>query len=82
MGRADMNITSNIRLMVKLHGNDRVERKGNLFGNIGTGAILPRLNSGAMVDYVHTLTRASSSTRRFGWTRFADHETGRAPAST
>ena len=42
--------------MFKWYGNDRVERKGNLFDNIGTGAILPRQNSGAMLDFVHTLS--------------------------
>ena len=73
MGRGDMNLTSKGRLMVKWYGNDRVERKGNLFENIGTGAILPRLNSGAMADYVHTLSSVVLNTR-FGWTRFADYE--------
>ena len=57
-----------------MYGNDRVERKGNLFENIGTGAILPRLNSGAMADYVHTLTNSVVLNTRFGWTRFADYE--------
>src|SRR5688572_9566895 len=74
MGRGDVNITSKSRLMVKWYGNDRVERKGNLFENIGTGAILPRLNSGAMADYVHTLTNNVVLNTRFGWTRFADYE--------
>ncbi len=74
MGRADVNLTSKSRLMVKWYGNDRVERKGNLFDNIGTGAILPRLNSGAMADYVHTLTNSVVLNTRFGWTRFADYE--------
>lgn len=74
MGRGDVNISQNGRLMIKWYGNDRVERKGNLFDNIGTGAILPRLNSGAMADYVHTLSNSVVVNTRFGWTRFADHE--------
>lgn len=74
MGRADVNLTSRSRLMFKWYGNDRVERKGNLFDNIGTGAILPRLNSGAMADYVHTVTNNLVLNTRFGWTRFADYE--------
>lgn len=74
MGRADVNFTPNIRMMVKLHGNDRVERRNNLFGNQGTGAILPRLNSGAMIDYVHTVRPSVVLNSRLGWTRFADHE--------
>ena len=74
MGRGDVNLTSKSRLMVKWYGNDRVERKGNLFDNIGTGAILPRLNSGAMADYVHALTNTVVFDTRFGWTRFADYE--------
>lgn len=74
MGRGDVNLSSSGRLMVKWYGNDRVERKGNLFNNIGTGAVLPRLNSGAMADYVHTLTNSIVLNTRFGWTRFADHE--------
>ena len=61
--------------MVKWYANDRVERKGNLFDNIGTGAILPRQNSGAMLDYVHTLNSTTTINSRFGWTRFSDHET-------
>jgi outer membrane receptor protein involved in Fe transport len=74
MGRTDVNLASKSRLMVKWYGNDRVERKGNLFDNIGTGAILPRLNSGAMADYVHTLSSTLVLNTRFGWTRFADLE--------
>ena len=75
MGRTDFNIDDRNRLMFKWFGNDRVERKGNLFNNIGTGAILPRLNSGAMVDYVRTFSSTTMVNSRFGWTRFADHET-------
>jgi hypothetical protein len=74
MGRVDVNFTPSSRMMVKLYGNDRVERKGNLFGNQGTGAILPRLNSGAMVDYVHTVRPTMVLNTRVGWTRFSDHE--------
>ena len=75
MGRTDININAHNRLMFKWYGNDREERKGNLFDNIGTGAILPRLNSGAMLDFVHTLNSTTMVNSRFGWTRFADHET-------
>jgi Carboxypeptidase regulatory-like domain len=75
MGRTDININARNRLMVKWYGNDRTERKGNLFGNIGTGAVLPRLNSGAMGDYVHILNSTTTINSRFGWTRFSDHET-------
>jgi outer membrane receptor protein involved in Fe transport len=75
MARTDINVDARNRLMFKWFGNDRVERKGNLFGNIGTGAILPRLNSGAMFDYVHTFNATTMLNSRFGWTRFADHET-------
>ncbi len=75
MGRTDINFDARNRLMVKWYGNDRVERKGNLFGNIGTGAILPRRNSGALGDYVHILNSRTTVNSRFGWTRFSDHET-------
>ena len=75
MGRTDININASNRLMFKLFGNDRVERKGNLFDNIGTGAILPRRNSGAMLDYVHILNSTTTVNSRVGWTRFSDHET-------
>ena len=75
MGRTDINLNARNRLMVKWYGNDRTERKGNLFGNIGTGAILPRLNSGAMGDYVLILNSTTTINSRFGWTRFSDHET-------
>ena len=46
MGRTDINLNARNRLMFKWYGNDRTERKGNLFDNIGTGAILPRLQLG------------------------------------
>ena len=75
MGRTDININAHNRLMFKWYGNDREERKGNLFDNIGTGAILPRLNSGAMLDFVHTLNSTTMVNSRFGWTRFDDRET-------
>ena len=75
MGRTDVNINAHNRLMFKWYGNNREERKGNLFDNIGTGAILPRLNSGAMLDFVHTLNSTTMVNSRFGWTRFDDRET-------
>jgi hypothetical protein len=74
IARVDVNLNAGNRLMVKWYGNDRVERKGNLFGNIGTGAILPRRNSGAMADYVRILNSKTTVNSRVGWTRFSDHE--------
>ena len=74
MGRTDINIDSRNRLMFKYYKNDRVERMGNIFGNIATGATKPRRNSGMMADFVHTLSSTTMVNSRFGWSRFDDLE--------
>jgi hypothetical protein len=74
MGRTDINLDTRNRLMFKYYKNDRVERMGNIFGNIATGATKPRRNSGMMLDYVHTLRSTTMVNSRFGWSRFDDLE--------
>lgn len=74
MGRTDINFDIRNRLMFKYYKNDRVERMGNIFGNIATGATKPRRNSGLMGDYVHTLNSTTTLNSRVGWTRFDDSE--------
>ena len=74
MGRTDINLDARNRMMFKYYKNDRVERMGNIFGNIATGATKPRRNSGLMLDYVHTFESTTLLNSRVGWTRFDDSE--------
>ena len=74
MGRTDINFDARNRLMFKYYKNDRVERMGNIFANIATGATKPRRNSGLMADYVHTFNSTALLNSRVGWTRFDDSE--------
>ncbi len=74
MGRTDINFDSSNRMMFKYYKNDRVERMGNIFGNLATGATKPRRNSGMMADYVHTFNSTTMVNSRVGWTRFDDSE--------
>jgi hypothetical protein len=52
--------------------NDRVENRGNRFGNIATGNNLLRTNWGVTFDDVYTISPSLFLNTRLNWTRFVE----------
>lgn len=75
MGRADFNASDRHKLFFSFRTNDRVENRGNRFGNIVTGNFLSRVNWGATFDDVYTVTPTLLVNTRLNWTRFVEGST-------
>lgn len=72
MGRMDWNISDRHKAFFNMRFNDRVENRGNRFGNLVTGNNLSRVNWGAMLDDVYTISPTFIMNTRFNWTRFVE----------
>ncbi|SNT36380.1 Carboxypeptidase regulatory-like domain-containing protein [Granulicella rosea] len=70
-GRMDFNITTRNKLFFDVRHNNRVQSTSNYFGNAATGALLTRVNWGAVVDDVHAFNASTVGNVRFNWTRYA-----------
>ncbi|MEJ7608558.1 MAG: TonB-dependent receptor, partial [Bryobacteraceae bacterium] len=71
-GRLDWNISDRHKIFWSFRQNDRVENRGNIFGNILTGNFLSRVNYGTTIDDVYTLSPSLLLNTRAGWTRFTE----------
>jgi hypothetical protein len=80
LGRMDINITGRNRLSFDARHNYRAQTKNPFFGitNPATGNYLFRINQGAMVEDVATITPTLISDFRFNWTRYFENHS--APA--
>jgi hypothetical protein len=72
IGRFDWNISDRHKLFFNMRQNDRVENRGNRYGNIVTGNNLSRVNWGALLDDVYTITPTFLMNTRFNWNRFVE----------
>ncbi len=72
LGRFDWNVSDKHKLFFNMRNNDRVENRGNVFGNILTGGILSRVNWGATFDDVYTLSPSLLMNTRLSWNRFRE----------
>lgn len=72
MGRIDWNVSDRHKLFLSGRYNDRIENRGNRFGNIATGNNLLRQNWGVTLDDVYTLTPTFFLNTRLNWTRFVE----------
>lgn len=85
LGRLDWNVNEKHKLFWSFRQNDRVENRGNRFGNGINGNFLSRVNWGTTVDDVHTFSPSLLLNTRLGWTRFVEgstrQSTGFDPAS-
>ncbi len=75
--RVDVNISDNHKLFVNVRNNKRIGRGGNAFGkdltdNPTATNALRRINWGAMVDDVYTITPTFLMNTRVNWTQFQE----------
>lgn len=70
LGRFDWNVSDKHKLFFNMRTNDRIENRGNVYGNILTGNNLARINWGATFDDVYTLTPTFLMNTRLSWNRF------------
>ena len=75
LGRLDWNISDRHKIFWSFRQNDRVEDRGNNFGNGITGNFLSRVNYGTTIDDVYTLSPTLLLNTRGGWTRFVEGST-------
>jgi len=75
MGRFDWNVSERHKLFLSARTNDRVENRGNRFSNIATGNFLGRINWGATLDDVYTISPTFFVNTRLNWTRFVESNT-------
>jgi hypothetical protein len=75
MGRADWNISDRHKLFFNMRFNDRIENRGNRYGNIITGNNLSRVNWGSLLDDVYTISPTFLANTRLSWSRFIEGNT-------
>lgn len=75
LGRLDANLSERHKLFWSFRQNDRVEDRGNRFGNGINGNFLSRVNWGTTIDDVYTLSPSLLLNTRAGWTRFVEGST-------
>jgi len=73
LGRMDVNLSATNRLTFDAHHNYRAQNKNNFFGNAATGNYLYRINQGAGLDYVATISPTVVAELRGNWTRYQEH---------
>jgi hypothetical protein len=72
LGRIDWNVSNVHKLFFSVRHNDRIENRGNVFGNIATGNFLSRTNWGTTFDDVYTISPTMVFNGRLNWTRFTE----------
>jgi hypothetical protein len=72
LGRLDYNISDRQRISIDAHHNYRVQDKNNYFGNTATGNILYRINQGAGIDDVYTISPTMVLDVRGSWMRYIE----------
>jgi hypothetical protein len=72
MGRMDWNISDRHKAFFNMRFNDRVENRGNRYGNVISGNNLSRVNWGALLDDVYTISPTFLANTRFSWNRFIE----------
>ena len=78
MGRLDVNLGDKNRLAFDAHHNYRAQNKNNFFNNPATGNYLFRINQGAMLDDVYTITPTLFTDVRVSWTRYIENHSSPA----
>lgn len=72
-GRMDFNIRTRDKLFLDVRHSQRTQLTNNYFHNISTGDPLDRVNWGAAVDNVYTLTPTTVINSRINWTRYVNY---------
>lgn len=72
IGRIDWNASDKQKMFFNMRQNDRIENRGNRYGNIITGGLLSRVNWGMLFDHVYTVTPTLLVNTRANWNRFVE----------
>jgi hypothetical protein len=73
LGRFDFNVTDRYRMTFDARHNFRAQNKNDFFHNPATGNYLYRMNQGAGIDNVYTISPSVFANVRLGWTRYEEH---------
>jgi hypothetical protein len=80
LGRLDINISDRNRLSFDARHSYRAQNKGNNFNNAASGNYLYRINQGASLDDVYTISPTLVADVRANWTRYIENHS--SPADT
>ena len=78
MGRLDVNFSEKNRLSFDAHHNYRKQNKNNFFDNPATGNYLFRINQGAGLDDVYTISPTTFVDIRGSWARYIENHSSPA----
>jgi hypothetical protein len=78
MGHLDINLSDKNRIAVDAHHNYRKQNKNNFFDDPATGNYLFRINQGAAVDDVYTISPTVFTDVRASWTRYIENHSSPA----
>lgn len=70
VGRLDFNLSDRHKFFFSIRHNERLQDRGNYFKNIATGNFLNRINWGATVDDVYTLSPTTVLNTRASWMQY------------
>jgi hypothetical protein len=73
LGRTDVNISDRNKLSFSARYNQRQQNKNNFFLNPATGNYLYRINQGAGLDDVYTISPTLFTNVRVNWTRYIEN---------
>lgn len=78
LGRLDINFSEKNRMSFDARHNYRAQNKNNFFGNPATGNFLYRINQGATLEDVYTITPTLVADLRASWTRYIENHSSPA----
>jgi len=78
MGHLDINFSDKNRLSFDAHHNYRKQNKNNFFDDPATGNFLFRINQGAALDDVYTISPTVFTDVRASWTRYIENHSSPA----
>jgi hypothetical protein len=73
LGRLDVNLSDRNKLSFEARHNFRAQNKNNFFGNPATGNYLYRINQGAGLEDIYTLTPTTVLDIHANWTRYIEN---------
>ena len=78
LGRLDVNVSDRDRLSFDARHNYRAQNKNNFFNNPATGNFLYRINQGATLDNIYTISPTTYLDVRGSWTRYIENHSSPA----
>jgi hypothetical protein len=78
MGHLDINVSDKNRISFDAHHNYRKQNKNNFFDDAATGNYLFRINQGAALDDVYTISPTVFTDVRASWTRYIENHSSPA----